>query len=80
MSLNRTMTRGIVACLVAGAGLVAVEMSPLNNAHGTHWWHHLPAFDLAYGLVGSVVIVVVSKVIGSVWLQRRDTYYEDGDG
>ena len=82
MSLDRNQksTRGIVTCLFAAAGLVAVEMSPLNEAHGSHWWHHLPAFDLIYGVVGCVVIVLASKAIGAAWLQRPETYYQEDDG
>ena len=82
MSPNRNprVTRGIAACLLAAAGLVAVEMSPLNDAHGDHWWHHLSGFDLIYGMVGCVVIVLASKAIGAAWLQRPETYYEERDG
>ena len=47
--------------------------------HGEH--HHFPfeswpAFGSFYGLVSCVVIVVASKILGKVWLMRRENYYD----
>jgi len=36
------------------------------------WWHRAPAFHAVYGVVGCVLIVVVSKALGKVWLQRPE--------
>lgn len=36
------------------------------------WWHRLPAFHAVYGVVGCVLIVVVSKALGKFWLQRPE--------
>ncbi|MFQ5828466.1 MAG: hypothetical protein ACE5JD_04835 [Candidatus Methylomirabilia bacterium] len=36
------------------------------------WWHRTLAFHAAYGLIGCVLIVVVSKALGKFWLQRPE--------
>ncbi|MFQ5898353.1 MAG: hypothetical protein ACE5JN_08915 [Candidatus Methylomirabilia bacterium] len=36
------------------------------------WWHRTPAFHAVYGVVGCVLIVVVSKALGKFWLQRPE--------
>jgi hypothetical protein len=46
--------------------------------HGGPWWHLVPAFDLVYGFVGCVAIVVMSKALGKWWVQRSETYYDEG--
>ena len=35
-----------------------------------------PAWGSIYGLISSVAIIVVSKLIGKVWLMRREDYYD----
>ena len=35
-----------------------------------------PAFGSLYGLLSCVVIVVASKILGKVWLMRRENYYD----
>lgn len=37
------------------------------------WWHRLPVFHGAYGLVGCVLLVIVAKALGKFWLQRPET-------
>ena len=74
------MSRLRLGCGLFGVLLVVVELMPVHEAHGDHWWHHVPGFDLGYGFVGCVAIVLISKKLGAVWLQRPETFYEDGDG
>ena len=37
----------------------------------------LPAWGSLYGLVSCVVIIIVSKILGKLWLMRREDYYDD---
>ncbi len=63
-----------------GLALVALAETLLPFIfHGEH--HHFsfeswPAFGSLYGLVSCVVIVVVSKILGKVWLMRGENYYD----
>ena len=72
-----TVKRGAWTAVVVAVSLLAIELTPIHEAHGDHWWHHLPGFDLLYGLAGCVAIVLVSKALGSAWLERDARYYED---
>jgi len=65
---------------VAGVGTVLtviLEVIYRDASHAHFWWQVVPMFDLLYGFVGCVVIVLVSKWLGHAWLQRPETYYGD---
>jgi hypothetical protein len=68
-----------IAIAVVVALTVAGEVAFHDAAHALHWWHELPGFDLVYGLVGCLAIIVVSKALGKVWLQRPEDYYDGGE-
>ncbi len=68
-----TVGRGL---LIAVTVIAAAALDFLGHPHGETWWHHLPGFDLIFGLVGCAVIVFVSKALGKSWLQRRERFYE----
>ena len=63
-------------------GLALVAVAELVLPFFFHDQHHhfsfesWPAFGSLYGLVSCVVIVVVSKILGKVWLVRREDYYD----
>ena len=62
--------------------LVLVAMAALDllaDAHSETWWHQLPGFDLLFGFLGCAGIVIVSKALGKVWLQREEGFYDGGD-
>ncbi|MFQ5789407.1 MAG: hypothetical protein ACE5JI_02925 [Acidobacteriota bacterium] len=66
---------------MAGAVTVLVslvfEVAHRGSAHPELWWHEVPTFDLAYGFVGTVAIVLFSKWAGRAWFQKNEDYYED---
>jgi len=41
-----------------------------------HPWDRIPLFYAAFGFVGCVLIIVVSKAIGKAFLQKEENYYE----
>ena len=61
--------------LVASAEIVL----PLAFHGGEHHFafESWPAWGSLYGLFSCVAIIVVSKLIGKVWLMRREDYYDD---
>lgn len=65
----------------AGLALVALAEIVLPRIfHGTEshfWFENLPAWGSLYGFVSCVAIIVVSKLIGKLWLMRREDYYDD---
>ena len=40
--------------------------------------HHLWGADFLYGLIGCVVIVLLSKALGKLFIQRREDFYDEG--
>jgi hypothetical protein len=49
----------------------------LFRAEPAHFWFEdSPAWGSLYGLVSCVVIIVVSKLLGKLWLTRRENYYD----
>ena len=63
---------------VAVAVSVVVELR-LPRGHGSFSWVSLPGFDLLYGFIGCVALVLASKALGAVWLQREEDYYRDDE-
>ncbi len=43
------------------------------------WWQQVPGFFALFGLVFCLVIVIVSKLLGHFWLQRKEDYYDRND-
>jgi hypothetical protein len=40
------------------------------------FWERLPVFSAVYGFIGCLVIILGSKAIGHLWLQKEEDYYE----
>jgi hypothetical protein len=58
--------------------LVAETVLPLIFRGDVHHFsfEHFPAWGSIYGLISCVAIIVVSKLIGKLWLMRREDYYD----
>ncbi|MCZ6876466.1 MAG: hypothetical protein O7G88_23565 [bacterium] len=57
--------------------IVLLDLIYRHHAHAESWWHVTPAFDLVYGFIGCVAIILISKWMGQAWLQRGEDFYED---
>ncbi|HSB61925.1 MAG TPA: hypothetical protein VLI67_09405 [Vicinamibacteria bacterium] len=73
------MRRGWVIGGAAALVTVALEVAFRHAAHPVLAWHSVPAFDLAYGFLGCALIVVASKALGRLGIQRPEDYYRDED-
>ena len=47
-----------------------------DEAHHHFAFEGWPAFGSAYGFVSCVVIILVSKFIGKLWLMRKEDHYD----
>lgn len=47
-----------------------------HEAPAEFWFENLPAWESVYGLFSCVVIIVGSKLIGKLWLMKREDYYD----
>ena len=48
----------------------------LHDEHAEFWFEDLPAWGSVYGLISCVVIIIGSKLIGKLWLMKREDYYD----
>jgi hypothetical protein len=62
--------------------LVVVVVLEILVVHIFHLGHphfrfeRLPGFGSLYGLISCVLIIVVSKLLGKLWLMQREDYYD----
>jgi hypothetical protein len=62
---------------LAGLALGEIAIPRLvDTGHAHFWFEDLPAWGSVYGLVSCVVIIVVSKLLGKLWLTRPENYYD----
>ncbi len=45
--------------------------------HPHFWWQKIPIFDVVFGFIGCIVIILVSKWIGHTWLMKPEEYYDE---
>jgi hypothetical protein len=64
----------------AGLALLALTEAAapffLYPDDGHFEFEDLPALGSVYGFFACVVIIVVSKVLGKLWIARRENYYD----
>lgn len=66
----------IALTLVALFSFVGEWGSASDPEHAAHFWSAIPGFYAVYGFLGCVAIIVISKWLGKILLQRREDYYE----
>ncbi len=72
----KKLTRWFYAGLAAFA-LAEIAVPPLfGTDHAHFWFEDIPAWGSIAGLVSCVLIVVVSKLLGKLWLTRPENYYD----
>jgi uncharacterized membrane protein len=73
--LARIKRWSIVGLILAA---VAEIVLPLVFHGGHHYFSFegFPAWGSLYGLISCVAIIVVSKLLGKLWLMRREDYYD----
>lgn len=58
--------------------LILIEVVFVHH-HAHFWWHEVIGFDVIYGLLGCLVLIVVSKGLGKLFIQRKEDYYDGGE-
>jgi hypothetical protein len=76
----RKHLKGVVRlCLLLLALLVVLDAIPglVNKDHAHTAAERWPAFWAAFGFVGCVVIILVSKWFGHAGIMQREDYYDE---
>jgi len=58
------------------ASLVVIDFF-LPRPYLHFFWDSLPGFSAVYGFVSCILIIVVSKALGKLWLLKPEDYYDD---
>lgn len=78
--LKRLALLALVLILAADVLRSLLSSGHHDSEHGPSkhlWFEELPAFGSVYGLLSCVLIILVSKLIGKVWLMRPEDHYDD---
>lgn len=47
-----------------------------GKGEGHVWWSRFYGFFALFGFLGCIAVILFSKVLGGLWLQREEDYYE----
>jgi hypothetical protein len=67
----------ILLGVVSVAAIVGGFIAPHSPEHADLWWNSLGVFFAAFGFLGCIVLVYVSKFLGKKFLNRPEDYYGD---
>ena len=77
--LRNRLKTVVIICLAVLAGLVIYDAIPMfvdkEDAHTRI--EHLPGFWAAWGFVGCVVLIILSKWFGHLGIMTREDYYDE---
>ncbi|KJS19475.1 MAG: hypothetical protein VR72_18690 [Clostridiaceae bacterium BRH_c20a] len=74
MSTKKVIT---IASLVIIISLIVEAL--FVDHHGEFWWQELIGFDVIYGFLGCLVLILGAKTFGKEFLQRSEDYYAGGE-
>jgi hypothetical protein len=77
----RSRLRTVVwVCLGLLGGLVILDAIPaiVDKEHAHTWAEgHIPGFWAVFGLVGCIVLILLSKAFGHLGIMTREDYYDE---
>lgn len=62
--------------LYAALAVLVVADFFIHREHASLIWESIPGFNALYGLIATVLIIVVSKFLGHAWLMKPENYYD----
>jgi len=67
--------------VISGAVLILSILVELIfvHPHVYYWWHGFIGFDVVYGFVGGLGIIMFAKTLGKLFIQRPEKYYAGGE-
>ncbi|MCX8022207.1 MAG: hypothetical protein N2745_05475 [Syntrophorhabdaceae bacterium] len=55
-------------------GILLSLITPTEEAHFA--WERLSFFNIAFGFLGCIVLIGLSKALGKLFIQKREDYYD----
>ncbi|MEE9182990.1 MAG: hypothetical protein V3U39_00770 [Acidimicrobiia bacterium] len=72
----KKLKRASLASLAVIFLLEILVVNVLHLGHPHFGFEEFPGFGSLYGLISCVLIIVVSKLLGKLWLMRPEDYYD----
>ncbi|MDL1956619.1 MAG: hypothetical protein LWW95_06165 [Candidatus Desulfofervidus auxilii] len=54
--------------------LLGFFIHPEHEAH--YFWQKIPVFEGIFGFIGCIVLIIFSKGLGHLFLEREEDYYD----
>lgn len=70
------MVKRLRLILILSIVLLSILGFVFPNPHPHFWWQKIPVFDVAFGFLGCIFIILVSKWVGHQWLMKDEDYYD----
>jgi hypothetical protein len=64
----------IYAVILAAVLLLGFVVHPERT---DHLWEHIPIWEAAFGFLGCLLIIFVSKALGHLFIQKKEDYYDE---
>jgi hypothetical protein len=75
--VRRTRLKRLAYAILAAVALAEAILPRIFRGGESHFaFEDFPAWGSIYGFVSCVAIIVISKLIGKLWLMRREDYYD----
>jgi hypothetical protein len=71
-----SVKRWCYAILVVIALIEIASPLIVDTDHAHFWFEEIPGWGSAFGLAACVAIIIVSKLLGKLWLTRPERYYD----
>lgn len=69
-----TKTRWRLLYITLAVVLIADFFVPRD--HAEFLWDKIPGWSAFYGFISCVLLIVVSKFVGHLWLMKKEDYYD----
>jgi len=70
--------RRILAWIMYGVlALLVILDFVIPSGYDRFWWESVGGFGAVYGFISCALIIIVSKALGKVFLNRPEDYYDD---
>jgi hypothetical protein len=69
-------TYALVILSLIGISTFVAEFGFLSHSSHGHWWNHIPGFYALWGFIGSVGLILISRLVGRVLIQKKEDFYD----
>ena len=74
---DRNEVKSVIRKIFYATLVLLVALDFVIDKHAYFTWEGIAGFSAIYGFLSCVAIVAVSKILGKLWLQRGEDYYDE---